>query len=96
MISKEGIIKLDIYVHPLSNTQKIIFTDDKLHIHINEAPEKNKANKAVLKVLKNTFNTQIAITKGLSNRHKQVAITGKDAKDIKDILNSLTVSSINK
>ena len=55
-MKKEEIFKFEIYVHPLSKIPKIIITDNKMHIYIKEVPEKNKANKAIIIMLKKIFN----------------------------------------
>jgi len=93
-MKKEEIFKLNICVHPLSKISKIIITDNKLHIYIKEAPEKNKANKAIIKMLKSIFKTQITITKGLASKRKQITISGKDKEDIKGILQKISISSM--
>ena len=89
MIKKEKAINLNVHIHPSSKTQKIECYEDKIEIYLKENPEKNKANKALLKLLKDTFHTQITIKRGLSSRYKVVSIIGKEKKDVEKTLKEL-------
>lgn len=65
--------KIEIKVIPNSNVEEIVESEP-LIVRIKEPPIKNKANKAVIKVLSKYFNANVRIVSGAKSRRKIVEI----------------------
>lgn len=69
--------KLQVHIIPNSSKNEIIGWDDEkkeLKLRINAPPEKNKANKELIKFLKKELKCQVEIIKGLKSRNKIILI----------------------
>ncbi|MFQ5572752.1 MAG: DUF167 domain-containing protein [Nitrosopumilaceae archaeon] len=64
-----------VKVIPNSKEQRIEKTEESAYrIYLNSAPEKNKANKELIKLLKNHFNKTPEILKGRTSRVKIIKL----------------------
>lgn len=67
-----------VKVKPKAHEEKVIKIDSNHYlVYINVAPEKGKANEAVIKCISNYFNvpkSQVNIISGATSRQKQVSI----------------------
>lgn len=68
--------KIEIKVVPNSDTEGIIEAEP-LMIRVKEPPTKNKANKAVIKLLSRYFNANVRIISGAKSKRKIVEIEEK-------------------
>lgn len=66
--------KIRIKVIPNSRKEEIIEKKELLTVKIKEPPEKNKANKAVIKLLSKKFNAKVKLISGEKNRKKIIEI----------------------
>lgn len=67
----------NIRVSPHAKQSKIVESDGVLHVYTNVAPEKGRANDAVIELLADYFKvpkSKITISKGLASRNKVVVI----------------------
>ena len=70
-------MRLTVHVKPNSSETRILSYDEEkkeMHVAVNEAPEKDKANIAVLKLLKKQFKKKVLLVSGRTNRDKVVEI----------------------
>ena len=85
-----GII-LSIRTQPGSSKNRIIGEyGGRLKLAVTAAPEKGKANKAVIELLANTFHiseSSIHIISGESSRDKRIMIEGLTQETLKSLLN---------
>ncbi len=65
--------KIEIKVIPNSNVEELIEAEP-LIIRVKEPPTKDKANKAVIKLLSRHFNANVRIVAGTKSRRKIVEI----------------------
>ncbi len=66
---------LKIKVKPNSREQKIEkISDNEFKIYLKEKPENNKANLALLRLLKKEFRRNVKIIKGKTSRNKIIEI----------------------
>ncbi len=65
---------IPIKVIPNSTENKIIPEQQNLRLYLKAAPEKDKANKAVIKFFKDNFNLRVRIKQGEKDRHKILEI----------------------
>ena len=77
-----------ISVHPSSNADSIELVDGCLHVRVKQSPDKNKANKAVLDLLKPLFGV-CTIKSGHKSRYKSIIIDSMDLTGVKAILETL-------
>ncbi|MFC2061131.1 DUF167 domain-containing protein [Elusimicrobiota bacterium] len=81
---------VDLKVQPSSSKRKIIrTTDGGLKIYLHSAPEKNKANRELIKYLAEELGISksgISIEKGGTSRKKVIKIAGITAEDLKKII----------
>jgi len=77
--SHDTMKKIEIKVVPNSNVEEIIEAEP-LVIRVKEPPTKNKANKAVIKLLSKYFNAHVRIVSGAKSRRKNVEIEEKEIK----------------
>lgn len=72
---------LQVRVIPKAKFNRIQeLTDNSLKIHITQAPEDNKANKAVIEIVRRHYGVkknQISIIKGEHSQNKLIEITGQ-------------------
>jgi len=68
--------KIEIKVIPKSNVEEIIEAEP-LIIKVKEPPTKDKANKAVIKLLSRYFNANVRLVSGTKSRRKIVEIEEK-------------------
>ena len=71
--------KIEIKVIPNSAVEGIIEAEP-LTIRVKEPPTKDKANKAVIKLLSRYFNTNVRIISGAKSRRKIIEIEEKKIK----------------
>lgn len=67
----------NVRVTPHAKQNKVIQDNDVLRVYTTTAPEKGRANGAVIKLLSDYFNvakSRIVISKGLASRNKIVVI----------------------
>ena len=73
-------MKLRVCVHPKSKKPRIIKDEQgKLHIYVKQAPEKGKANLAVIKAMAGYLEVnqaQISIISGFKSKNKLVEVVG--------------------
>ncbi len=65
---------IKVKAKPKSNRQEIIKKDNEYIIYLKSAPENNKANIELTKLLKKYFNKSVSIKSGLTSRNKIVEI----------------------
>ncbi|MFH1395370.1 MAG: DUF167 domain-containing protein [Candidatus Omnitrophota bacterium] len=66
-------MKLKIKVFPKSSREEVIEQDGIIKVHVKAAPEKGKANKAVIAVVAKKYKVKkrdVAIISGLTGRNK--------------------------
>lgn len=87
--TNSGVI-LSIRTQPGSSKNRIIGEyGGRLKLAVTAAPEKGKANKAVIKLLANTLHiheSAIHVVSGESSRDKRLMIDGVTSEDIKSLL----------
>jgi uncharacterized protein (TIGR00251 family) len=64
---------IKIKVHPNSRTDEIV-GGDPLVVRVTDSPEKNKANRKVIKLLSEHFNAKVNLLRGGKSREKTVEI----------------------
>ena len=79
-LKTKNAIKINIKLNPKSKQQGItgVYDKDILYISVNAAPEKDKANQALIKLLSKVFSipiSNIRIIKGQKSRHKIVELS---------------------
>jgi uncharacterized protein (TIGR00251 family) len=73
--------KIEIKVTPNSNVEEVTEAEaEPLLIRVKEPPTKNKANKAVVRLLSKYFNANVRIVSGAKSRQKIVEIEEKEIK----------------
>jgi uncharacterized protein (TIGR00251 family) len=65
---------IKVKVHPSSGKREIAEKNGEYDVHLKSAPENNKANIELVKLLKKYFNRPARIKSGLSSRNKIVEI----------------------
>lgn len=83
---------LNIYVKPNSHQQDISDDGDLLLISLKSKPEKNRANKELVKLLQKKLNLsldQIHFTSGLKTQYKTIQINFKNKLDKENLYNML-------
>ena len=69
--------QLLLKVIPNAKTTKIITENNLPKLYVKELPDKDKANKAVIKFFKKTYSLNVEIIKGKKSRDKVLRITSK-------------------
>ena len=70
-------MKIKIKLHPDSSKEEIKRNDENNYeIWIKEKPVNNKANNALIKLLKKYFGKEIKIVSGFKSRNKMIEIKG--------------------
>ena len=77
-----------ISVNPSSSVDSVELVDDCIYVRVRQPPDKNKANKAVLGLLKPLFGV-CTIKSGHKSRHKSILIDSMDLMGVKAILKTL-------
>ncbi|MFH1799171.1 MAG: DUF167 domain-containing protein [Candidatus Omnitrophota bacterium] len=70
--------RIEVKVFPKSSREEIVETDGIIKIYVKAAPDKGKANAAVLKIIAKKYKTKknkIKIIAGLTNKRKVVEIS---------------------
>ncbi len=83
---------LSIYVKPNAHQQEISEDDKLLLISLKSKPERNKANKELIKLLQRKLNIssdQIHFTSGLRSQYKSIQINFKNKMDKEIMYNML-------
>lgn len=65
---------IKVIVKPSSKEEKIVLDGDKYIVHVKEPADKNKANKAVLKLLSKHFKKKAMIKSGRTSREKIIEL----------------------
>ncbi len=85
-------VEIQVKVQPSSSKRQITCSESgEIKIYLHSAPEKDKANKELIKLLSETLGvskSDILIIKGRTNKLKRLNINGVDLKEIKQILHS--------
>ncbi len=78
---------IEVKVVPSSKKFKIVMDDSKerIKIYLTEPPEKNKANKELLKKLKNIFKCEVKLLRGHTSSKKVIEID-KDCSSVFELL----------
>ena len=63
---------IKVKVKPNSKEEKITKTPEGYVVNVKESPEKNKANKALIKLLSKYFKKRIKIKSGFNSREKMI------------------------
>jgi len=71
-IEADMIIK--VKVNPNSKKQEIVKDDKEYVVYVKSAPENNKANLELIKLLKKYFGREIEIKSGFTSRKKRIEI----------------------
>ncbi|MCW8802226.1 MAG: DUF167 family protein [Candidatus Bathyarchaeota archaeon] len=84
----QGVV-LEVFVKPNSKKFQLKIEDDELVALCPEAPVKGKVNKELLKQLTKIFGNKVELVSGFTSRQKRFLISGIDAKQVEDILESV-------
>lgn len=91
--TKKGLI-LSVKVTPQSRKNEVLLSNDnQLQVKITAAPEKNKANEAIIEILSTVFNVPkscLEISKGHSSRYKKILLKNISLEYIEKHLKSLS------
>ena len=85
---KHAVIKLKV-IPGSSRNELVGWMDDRLKIKVTAAPEKGKANKAVVKLLAEILcihTRDVVITDGLTSQHKTIQIGDTSQQELVTIL----------
>jgi len=80
MVSEINILKyikdrnLSLKVIPNSKVEKLIEENNQLRVYLKAPPDKNKANKALIKFFKENYNFSVQIKSGEKSRNKVLRI----------------------
>ncbi|MFW6134660.1 MAG: DUF167 domain-containing protein [Elusimicrobiota bacterium] len=81
---------VNLKVQPSSSMQKIVYMDDgRIKVYLTSQPEKNKANKELVKFISNKLNISkrnIKILNGRTSKNKKLEIRNISAKEFKNII----------
>ena len=72
---------ISIRVIPNAKKSRVVEKENSLKVYVTAPPIDNKANKAVIKMLSDYFNTRkksINIVKGMHSRNKVIEINGRN------------------
>ncbi|MCD6227720.1 DUF167 domain-containing protein [Candidatus Micrarchaeota archaeon] len=67
-------MKLWVKVFPKSREDKVIVKDNIIEVRVKEPADKNKANIAVVKLLKKHFGADVRLVSGATSRRKLVEV----------------------
>ncbi|MDG6222654.1 MAG: DUF167 domain-containing protein [Candidatus Bathyarchaeota archaeon] len=84
----EGVV-LDVFVKPNAERFQLKIEEDELVALSSEAPVKGKVNKELLKQLTKIFGHKVELVSGFTSRQKRFLVTGIDAKEVEQILESV-------
>lgn len=88
----QGIL-LHVHAQPAAKKNAILkIHDGRLKVAVTQAPEKGKANQAIIEVLAKSLGlkrSQISLLNGELNSHKQFLLTGCELEQIHEKLTSL-------
>ncbi len=83
-------VLVPVKVVPGASRSRVVgILDGALKVAVAAPPEKGKANKALIKILAETFNlpkNRVSIEQGRSSHHKIVLLHGADADHVRDRL----------
>ena len=65
---------INVKVHPKSSKQEVVKTEKGYDVYLKSAPENNKANVELIKILKKYFNKEIEIKSGFTSKHKIIEV----------------------
>ena len=65
---------MNLKVIPNSAENKLVQKEGKVILYLQAPPEKNKANKALIKFFKEHYNQRVRIVSGLKSREKVIEI----------------------
>jgi len=86
-------VTLEVRATPKAASNSIKgFRNGALLVHITAAPDKNKANEEIIKLLSNLLNipkSAIAILRGHTSRNKTLSLDGINLSDIERIVENL-------
>jgi len=68
---------LKLKVIPNSSQTKLIEENSQLKLYLKSVPEKDKANKELVKFFKKEFDLRVEIKSGMKSREKMLRILGK-------------------
>ncbi|MDR1366023.1 MAG: DUF167 domain-containing protein [Holosporales bacterium] len=83
---------ISVKVTPKASTNAVVsFKDKALQVKVTAAPENNKANEALIKIVSNFLRvpkSKIQIISGLKSRHKTLSVETDDIGSVEAGLNS--------
>lgn len=82
----ENDILLFVSVKTLQRENKLYLEDNKVILQIKEPPTKGKANKEIIKFLKNQFKRKIKIESGLTSKNKVIRVINIDLDQMREFL----------
>ena len=82
----ENDILLFVSVKTLQRENKLYLEDNKVILQIKEPPTKGKANKEIIKFLKNQFKRKIKIESGLTSKNKVIRVINIDLNQMREFL----------
>lgn len=90
---REDKIQITVHVHPKSHKTKIEILPESIEVFVKDPPEKNKANKSVIKLISQFFNipsSTLSIVRGATSKTKVIQISNKEAsKQVLDTIRKL-------
>ena len=90
--SEQGVV-LSVRAHPGSRRNAILGVREvALRVAVTAAPEKGKANQAIIALLSKTLGvpkSAVGLVAGETSRHKRFAIEGFSVQEIRDTLTSI-------
>jgi uncharacterized protein len=86
--SRDGVL-VGLHVVPSAREDSIRFVDGVLKVKTREPPDKGKANKAVLKLLKPIFGP-CELVSGATSRNKTILVKNGDIAAVSSVLDDLT------
>ena len=81
---------LRVRVHPRASKSEVVgFRGDALHVKVTEAPERGKANDALLDLLSDTLRvpkSKLSILRGHASRDKWIEVDGASQDELQQLL----------
>ena len=78
-------MRIDISVKPKARENCISIIKGKVLVSVSEAPEKGRANNAVLKLIRKELGFEARLVKGASSRNKTIELYGDEKQIAKAI-----------
>ena len=88
LVKREGsdsLLKIKVKTRQVSN--KLVLSDNSVFVYVKDPPQKGKANKAILKVLRKFFKTEITLVSGHTGKEKIVRLHNLLPEQVQEIIN---------